>query len=195
MLVTAESEDRHIGGVRVECYNWYGRHGSSALTESEALTRSLLDVTTEIAVVAESLHCPPILAAHSMGPSLAYAAAHPVAALVLVAPVLPAGFDADLIDLPVDPTSMWMPPPDLIAPVWWPGVTDDDTRGVDVPALAIAGGADALIPAQVDSLAKAIDTTFILLEVEGHGIPVNPVWRRVTVAISEWLSRWEIPAE
>src|SRR6185295_16976439 len=59
------------------CLNWYGRHGSSALTESEALTRSLLDVTTEIAVVAESLHRTPILVAHSMGciPSLAYAAA------------------------------------------------------------------------------------------------------------------------
>jgi pimeloyl-ACP methyl ester carboxylesterase len=90
--MTVKSEDRHIGGVRVEihgeptasppllfvhggcqsswswekvaprladdgwyavCLNWYGRNGSSALGEGEALTRSLLDVTTEIAVVAE----------------------------------------------------------------------------------------------------------------------------------------------
>ena len=122
--MTVKSEDRHIGGVRVEihgeptdsppllfvhggcqaswswekvaprladdgwyavCLNWYGRNGSSALGEGEALTRSLLDVTTEIAVVAESLHRAPILVAHSMGsvPSLAYATTNPVPALVL----------------------------------------------------------------------------------------------------------------
>jgi hypothetical protein len=69
-----------------------------------------------------------------------------------------------------------------------PAATRSDRAGV------IAGGADALIPAQVDSLAKAIDATLILLEGEGHGIPVNPVWHRVTVAISEWLSQWETPA-
>jgi pimeloyl-ACP methyl ester carboxylesterase len=114
------------------CFNWYGHNGSSALTESEALTRSLLDVTTEIAVVAESLHHPPVLVAHSMGgvPSLAYAAANPVTALVLLPPVLPAGFGAEHIELRVDPTSMWMPPPAMIKPTWWEGVTDDESQRV-----------------------------------------------------------------
>jgi alpha-beta hydrolase superfamily lysophospholipase len=103
------------------CLNWYGHNGSAALAESQALTRSLLDVTTEIGIVAESFDRAPILVAHSMGgvPSLAYAAANRVDALVLLAPVLPAGFGADPIDLVVDPTSMWMPPPALIKPTWW----------------------------------------------------------------------------
>jgi pimeloyl-ACP methyl ester carboxylesterase len=112
------------------CLNWYGHNGSSALAESQALTRSLLDVTTEIAVVARSLDRAPILIAHSMGgvPSLAYAAANPVTALVLLAPVLPAGFRADPIDLAVDPASMWMPPPALVKRTWWAEVTDDESQ-------------------------------------------------------------------
>jgi pimeloyl-ACP methyl ester carboxylesterase len=202
------------------CLNWYGHNGSSALPTRQALTRSLLDVTTEIAIVAESLGRAPILVAHSMGgvPSLAYAAANPVTAMVLLAPVLPAGFGADTIDLPVDPTTMWTPPPALIKPTWWAGVTDDEsqryasllvpespravleatrwlcevnTNDVHVPALVFGAGADHLIPAQVQSLAQAIGATFVLLEDEGHGIPVNPVWRQVTAQISEWLSRLE----
>jgi pimeloyl-ACP methyl ester carboxylesterase len=202
------------------CLNWYGRNGSSALGDGEALTRSLLDVTTEIAVVAETLHRAPILVAHSMGsvPSLAYAATNPVPALVLLAPVLPAGFGADPIELPVDPTSMWTPPPALIKPTWWAGVTDDESRrytsllvpespravleatrwlcevntsDVHAPTLVIAADADALIPAQVRVLAKALGATFVLLEGEGHGIIVNPVWRDVAIRISEWLSQLE----
>ena len=203
--------------VGTRCLNWYGHNGSAALAEGQALTRSLLDVTTDIAVVAESLDRAPILVAHSMGgvPSLAYAATNPVTALVLLAPVLPAGFGADPIELAVDPTSMWMPPPGLIKRIWWAGVTDEESQRytsllvpespravleatrwlcevnvseVHVPALVIAAGADDLIPAEVQSLAQAIDATFVLLEDEGHGIPVNPVWAQVTAQISEWLS-------
>jgi pimeloyl-ACP methyl ester carboxylesterase len=202
------------------CLNWYGHNGSSPPIKIQALTRSLLDVTTEIAVVAETLHRAPILVAHSMGgiPSLAYAAANPVAALVLLTPVLPAGLGADPIDLAVDPTSMWMPPPASIKPTWWAGVTDDESQRyetllvpespravleatqwlcevnlseVQAPALVIAGGADVLIPAEVQSLAQAISATFVLLEDEGHGIPINPVWEHVTGQISEWLSRFK----
>jgi pimeloyl-ACP methyl ester carboxylesterase len=202
------------------CLNWYGHNGSAALVESQALTRSLLDVTTEIAVVAESLDCAPILVAHSMGgvPSLAYAAVNPVAALVLLAPVLPAGFGAVPIDLVVDPTSMWMPPPGLIRRTWWADVTDDEsqryasllvpespravleatrwlcevnTSEIQMPALVFGASADDLIPAEVQSLAQALDATFVLLEGEGHGIPVNPVWAQVTAQIGEWLSRLE----
>jgi pimeloyl-ACP methyl ester carboxylesterase len=202
------------------CLNWYGHNGSSALPESEALTRSLLDVTTEIAIVAESLHRAPILVAHSMGgvPSLAYAVANPVVALVLLAPVLPAGLGADPIDLAVDPTSMWTPPPAMIKPTFWDRVSDEEsqrytsllapespravleatrwlcevnTSEVQVPALVFGAGTDHLIPGQVRSLAKAISATFVLLEDEGHGIPFNPVWQQVTAQIGEWLSRLE----
>ena len=66
-----------------------------------------------------------------------------------------------------------------------------NTSEVQVPALVIAAGADVLIPAEVQSLAQAIGARFVLLEDEGHGIPVNPVWAQVTAQISEWLSRLE----
>lgn len=203
------------------CLNWYGHHGSEALAESQALTRSLLDVTTEIAIVAGSLHRAPLLVAHSMGcvPSLAYAASNSVAALVLLTPVLPAGFGADPIELPVDPTSMWTPPPALIEPTWWEGVTDEESRRytsllvpespravleatrwlcevntseIDAPALVFGASADRLIPAEVELLAKSINATFILLDGEGHGIPLNPVWAQVAAQISEWLSRLDV---
>jgi pimeloyl-ACP methyl ester carboxylesterase len=59
---------------------------------------------------------------------------------------------------------------------------------VDVPALVFAASADDLIPSEVQALAEAISATFVLLEGEGHGIPVNPVWAQVTAQISEWLS-------
>jgi pimeloyl-ACP methyl ester carboxylesterase len=205
------------------CLNWYGHNGSLPLTEDEALSRSLLDVATEIAVVVESLHRPPVLVAHSMGgiPSLAYAAANPVTALVLLTPVLPAGFGADHIQLAVDPTSMWMPPPEIIKPTWWAGVTDDEAQryasllvpespravleatrwlcevsisDVQTPALVVAAGADLLVPAEVKWLAKAIGATFVLLENEGHGILFNPVWEQVTTQISKWLLPLKKPA-
>ncbi len=202
------------------CINWYGHNGSTSLSETQALKRSLLDVTTEIAIAAQSLNRTPILVAHSMGgvPALAYAAENPVTALVLIAPVLPAGFGAEPTQIVVDPTSMWMPPPATIKPTWWATVTDDEsqrytsllvpesprvvleathwlcqvnTSNVQVPALVIAGSDDPLIPAEVKSFAHAIGATFLLLEGEGHGLPLNPVWSRVSATINEWLSALE----
>lgn len=204
------------------CLNWYGHNGSSALAESQALTRSLVDVTTEIAIVAESLQVAPILIAHSMGsiPCLAYAATEAVSALVLLAPVLPAGCGAEIIELDVDPTSMWTPPPALIQPVWWEGVTDAesrryasmlvpespravleatrwlcevDTSTVGVPALVLAAGADLLIPPQVEVLADTIGATFLVLEGEGHGVVVNPIWTEVAAHMGDWLSQLHVP--
>jgi pimeloyl-ACP methyl ester carboxylesterase len=202
------------------CLNWYGHNGSRALPESQALERSLLDVANEIAIVAEVLDRAPILVAHSMGaiPSLSFAVANPVTALVLLAPVLPAGLGAEPIDLAVDPTSLWMPPPAMIKPTFWDEVGDDEsqrytsllvpespravleatrwlcevaTSEIHVPALVFGASADYLVPAQVQSLARAINATYVLLEGEGHGIPVNPVWQQVTAEINEWLSRPE----
>jgi len=63
----------------------------------------------------------PSLVAHSMGgvPSLAYASANPVTALILLAPVVPAGMGVGPIDLPVDPAAMWLPPPHMIDATFW----------------------------------------------------------------------------
>lgn len=199
------------------CLNWYGHNGSTPLNQTKALTRSLLDVTTEVAIVSQALDRTPILVAHSMGaiPSLAYAAENPVTALVLLTPVLPAGLGAEPIDLPVEPTTMWMPPPAMVKPTWWDQVTDDASQRytsllvpespravleatrwlcevnigkLQIPALVIAGSADPLVPAEVKSLAHAIGAMFLVLEGEGHGMPLNPVWSHVSAHVDEWLS-------
>lgn len=204
------------------CLNWFGHNGSAPLDHSRALTRSLLDLTTEIAIVAETLDHPPVLISHSMGsiPSLEYATANEVSAMVLLAPVLPAGFGADIAELGVDPKAMYTPPLELLKPLFWSEVSDDesqrytslfvpespravleatralcevDTSRVRVPALVIAAGADDLMPPQVDLLADAIDATFLVLEGETHGIIVNPISTQVTEKINEWLSQLQFP--
>jgi pimeloyl-ACP methyl ester carboxylesterase len=216
VLMTVKSEDRHIGGVRVEIHGeptdspplLFVHGGCQASWSWERVAPRLAD-DGWYAVC---------LNWYGRIPSLAYATANPVPALVLLAPVLPAGFGADPIELAVDPTSMWMPPPALIRPTWWAGVPDDESRrytsllvpespravleatrwlcevntsDVHTPTLVIAAGADALIPAQVRLLAKALSATFVLFEGEGHGIIVNPVWHDVAIRISDWLSQLE----
>src|ERR1700739_4594376 len=99
------------------CLNWFGHHGSKVLRDNDAVSRSLLNVTTEIGLVTDWLGGrAPVLVAHSMGAvrGLAYASATPVTALVLLAPVLPAALGVGPIDLPVDPAAMWLPPPHMI---------------------------------------------------------------------------------
>lgn len=64
-----------------------------------------------------------------------------------------------------------------------------NTSEVQAPTLVIAAGADALIPAEVRSLAEALSATFVMFEGEGHGIIVNPVWREVAIRTIEWLSQ------
>jgi len=205
-------------GWYAACLNWYGHHGSVKLPDQTALTRSVLDITTEIGTVAEILSRAPVLIAHGMGAlaGLAYATQEPVAALILIAPVVPAEFDGDIVDLAVEPTAMWVASPESAKRIWWDKVSDAeswryasllcpespravleatrwlcavDTSRVEAPALVFAAGADPLIAAaQVRSLAQAIDATFVLLDGEGHGIPVNPINSQVSRQITEWLS-------
>ena len=198
------------------CLNWFGHYGSKALPDGDAVSRSLLNVTTEIGLVTDWLGRPPVLVAHSMGgvPSLAYASANPVTALILLAPVLPAGLGVGPIDLPVDPAAMWLPPPHMIDATYcevsaqeaqrytsllsaespqavleatrW--LCEIDTRHVDAPALIFAVRADPLVPLEgIHALAEAIGATIVTLENTGHGIPLNPVWANVTAQIDPWL--------
>jgi pimeloyl-ACP methyl ester carboxylesterase len=199
------------------CLNWFGHYGSKVLPDADAVSRSMLNVTTEIGLVTDWLGRAPVLVAHSMGsvPSLAYASANPVTALILLAPVLPAGLGAGPIDIPVDPAAMWLPPPHMIDATWWGEVSaqeaqrytsllsaespqavleatrclcEIDTRRVDAPALIFAARADPLVPLQgIRALAEAIGATIVTLENTGHGIPLNPVWANVTAQIDPWL--------
>ena len=199
------------------CLNWFGHYGSKVLPDGDAVSRSLLNVTTEIGLVTDWLGRVPVLVAHSMGgvPSLAYASANPVTAVVLLAPVLPAGLGVEAIDLPVDPAAMWLPPPHMIDATFWGEVSaqeaqrytsllsaespqavleatrwlcEIDTRHVDAPALIFAVRADPLVPLKgIHALADATGATIVTLENTGHGIPLNPVWANVTAQIDPWL--------
>jgi len=142
--VTTASRDLYLDGVRVEVYGepansaplLFVHGGSQGSWAWERIAPRLAEdgfyAVSELvrpqwfgsAIVAESLHCPPVLIAHSMGsiPSLAYAAANEVNGMVLLGPVLPAGLGAEVLDG------------------------------------------------------------------EGHGLIVNPVWTEVAARIGEWLS-------
>jgi pimeloyl-ACP methyl ester carboxylesterase len=199
------------------CLNWFGHYGSKVLPDGDAVSRSLLDVTTEIGLVTDWLGRAPVLVAHSMGgvPSLAYASANPVTSVILLAPVVPAGLGVEPIDLPVDPAAMWLPPPHIIETTFWGEVSAQeaqrytsllsaespqavleatrwlcqiDTRHVGAPALIFAVRADPLVPLKgIHALADAIGATIVTLENTGHGIPLNPVWANVTAQIDPWL--------
>ncbi|WP_081665412.1 alpha/beta fold hydrolase [Mycobacterium sp. UM_CSW] len=199
------------------CLNWFGHNGSATLHPGLALKRSILDVTAEIAEVADFLGKVPVVIGHSMGglASLTFATIRPVAALVLLVPVVPAGFAADPISLEVDPNAMWIPPAQMMDHAWWGEASAEEaqhysslvcpespqavmeatrwlceveTRQLRVPALVFAAENDVLVPPQaVNALAKAIEADFVELRNTGHGVPLNPVWAQVTTQINEWL--------
>jgi pimeloyl-ACP methyl ester carboxylesterase len=205
-------------GWFVLCLNWFGHHGSAPLPPAEALARSILDVTTEVGVVADFYGRIPVLVGHSMGglACLAFASARPVAALVLLAPVVPAEFAVEPIDLPVDSNIMWFPPSQLVDRAWWGEVSADEasyyrsllclespravleaTRWlchvdtsdlVHIPTLIFCGDVDLLVPPDaVRTLAHSLAADFVLLQATGHGIPLNPVWVDVAAKILRWL--------
>jgi pimeloyl-ACP methyl ester carboxylesterase len=208
------------------CLNWFGHHGSASLAPVRALSRSILDVTTEIGEVADLYGRMPVLVGHSMGglASLAFASTHPVAALVLLAPVVPAAFAAEPIDLLVDTTTMWFPPSQLVDHAWWGEVNAaeaqlyrsllcpespravleatrwlchvDTSSLVQTPTLVFGAEDDLLVPPDaVRALAHSIAADFVELRATGHGIPLNPVWADATATILDWLAQRVDPAD
>jgi len=198
--------------------NWYGHHGSDPLPHPERVTRSITDVTREIGIVAAHLGRTPVLIGHSMGglACLAYAARAELAALVLLAPVVPAGFAKVPIELPVDLTVMWNPPPPAIArQLFFSGVSDDeadryqqllcpespaavweatrwtaivDISTVGTPCYLMAAENDPLVPAgYVQGLAAALAARCITLPGQGHGIPLDRGWDKAAVKVDGWL--------
>lgn len=199
--------------------NWYGRHGSARLSEQEQITRSITDVRSEIDTVAGYLGRQAVLVGHSMGglASLSYVAApRDVAALVLIAPVVPQEFGREPIDLPVDLDALWGPPPAEVArQLLWSGVSDDEARRyyqllcsespvaiweatrwtvsldvskVSVPCYVVAADQDALVPLPyVTDLAAALGAECVTLAGHGHGIPLDPGWETVAASVERWL--------
>ena len=206
-------------GWYASCLNWFGHNGSDILPPPEALGRSIVDVTREIRTVADRLPGNPVLVAHSMGglAALAYASRNPVRALVLITPVVPREYAGAEIPVPVDPSAMWLAPPETLRELFW-DLVDDVTSGryqslavpespqavmeatrwtveVDVssitaPAYLLGAERDMLVPHEyVESLAKGMGARYELLPGQGHGVPLNPIWKDVATRISGWLDK------
>ncbi|MDR6972910.1 alpha/beta fold hydrolase [Leifsonia shinshuensis] len=201
--------------------DWYNHGTSQALDTVAWLDRGITDVRTEIGVAVEQAGTAPVLVGHSMGglASLAYAAAHPdtIAALVLLTPVVPSQFAGATIELPVDLSAPWGPPPPPVAQrlfydgaperewgeiyaqlqpespraVWeatrW--TAEVDTGTVTMPTLVVAAQQDELCPADVvSSLARGLGAELITLAHSGHGVTFGLAWAELQERIENWIS-------
>jgi pimeloyl-ACP methyl ester carboxylesterase len=201
------------------CLNWFGHNGSDALAPSEALERSIVDVTRELRVVADRLEGDPILVAHSMGglAALAYASRNPVRALALITPVVPKEYGGAEVPLPVDSSAMWFAAPEMLRQIFWDMVDDEqserylslcvpespravteatrwtvdvDVSNITAPAYVLGAERDMVVPHEyVRSLARGMGAEYELLPGQGHGVPLNPIWESVAARISGWLDK------
>lgn len=165
-------------GWHAYALNWYGHYKSRPLPVAEFVRRGIADVTDEIARVAGRVGTRPILIGHSMGGLAAqkYAESHPVAALVLMTPVSPAGAGVTPVEIPIPvPDDRPFPPPpfEMARGMFFHGVPEAEARAyhdllcpespravreatqftvpvdrtrIACPILVIAGAADVLTP-------------------------------------------------
>ncbi|UCG73915.1 MAG: alpha/beta fold hydrolase [Chromatiales bacterium] len=205
-----------------ECHalDWYGHHESDALPAGEFLTRSIADVGSEIGLVAAHVGRVPVLVGHSMGAlaCLKYAEAAPVAALVLLAPVLPEEIGNPDLPLDVDPNRPWEPPPfELARKMFFDGVEESDARqyyellcaesprcvaeatgkaavpveldALNMPTLILVGEEDRLTPADlVQELAGRLDADFRRYATRSHSLLVDKDAEQTAELIAGWLT-------
>jgi pimeloyl-ACP methyl ester carboxylesterase len=150
--------------------------------------------------------------------TLAYAATagRDLAAIALMAPVLPGRFAPEPVDLAIDMDQPWGPPPLEVAhELFWPRVNQEvaktyyarlqpesptaawqatrwtaevDVATVRAPALVVAVGDDVLAPADhVRALGRALGAYEIYREDAGHCLSLDPVWKEVAEQIEAWL--------
>lgn len=206
-------------GWEAYALNWLGHYGSRELSGEEFVARSIGDVRYEIGVLAGHIGQAPIVVGHSMGglASLAYASLHDVAALALLAPVVPAAIGGPVIEMPVDSTVPWEPPPfDTTRGLFFQGLDeptarryykllqaespkavleatrrtlDVDVDAVRVPALVVGAENDLLTPEpQVASLAQRIGARYHLASGRGHSVPYDPDWKDTADLVFSWAS-------
>jgi pimeloyl-ACP methyl ester carboxylesterase len=134
---------------------------------------------------------------------------------VLLAPVVPAAHGGEPIELPVDPTALWIPQPEIAHQVFWDAtptpmaeqfaallspespravleatrwLVELDLRTVRAPTYVFAADRDLLVPAPlVESLARELGAVCTTLPDQGHGISTDPVWESVAATMHEWL--------
>lgn len=202
-------------------------HGESAPLDPEAwLERPATAVSEDIGIACDAAGADPVVLAHSLGglASLSYAALCPerVAALGLLAPVVPAPFAAAPIDIDVDLSRAWgPPPPEMARQLFFSGVDDEtaeqyvallqpespaaiwqatrwtgevDVARVRAPALVVTATDDLLVPSEyVRALGQALGAEEIIVEGAGHGLTLNPGWDQLAERIHEWLIRVTAP--
>ncbi|MDQ0681896.1 pimeloyl-ACP methyl ester carboxylesterase [Streptomyces achromogenes] len=200
-------------------------HGSSAPMEQQQwlkrpITAVAEDIEVAVARLAETTDTAPIVVGQSMGglATLAYAATagRSLAAIALMAPVLPGRFAPEPVDLAIDMDQPWGPPPLEVAhELFWPRVNQEvaktyyarlqpesptaawqatrwtaevDVAAVRAPALVVAVGDDVLAPADhVRALGRALGAYEIYREDAGHCLSLDPVWKEVAEQIEAWL--------
>ena len=211
-----------LGGQGWACHalDWFGHHQSDGLGEAVFVRRSIADVTEEISLVADQLSQTPVLVGHSMGglACLKYAEIHPTAALILLAPVLPAVIGNTVPGMEIDPAKPWWPPPfEACRDLFFAGVPEDDARcyygllcaesprcvaeatgqdAVDVnleaiqcPTLALAGEHDRLTPApRVQRLAERLAADYHCYEGRSHSLLIDSEAEATAGAIADWLA-------
>lgn len=211
-------------GWRTVALDWRSHGASAPLEQQEWLKRPITAVTEDIEIaVADAVGssgAEPIVIGHSMGglASLTYAAiaARRLAALVLLAPVVPGRFATAPLDYDLDLTRPWDPPPPPVArQLFYSGVDDAtaekyyallqpespaavwqatrwsadvDVANVRAPALVVAASEDLLVPPDyVRALGRALGAREIVREGVGHGLTLDPGWEQLAEDIHAWL--------
>ncbi|WP_028777504.1 alpha/beta hydrolase [Shimazuella kribbensis] len=199
--------------------NWYNHPGSKTLSNEEFCKRSILDVVTELDIVTRTLDRKAILFGHSMGglASLHYSTIQSVAALILLAPVLPSVIGAPQIQVaPIDLDQAFpVPPFDQAYYMFFKGNTseeaheyyqklvpesaqavheasyasaDVDISKVLVPSFVIGAGEDILTPHdRVQLLAEKINATYVFLPDRSHNLLLEPNWEETADLIQLWM--------
>lgn len=207
-------------GWQCHALTWRGRGRSAHLPVQDAVRRPIEEVADDIEAVAASLSAPPVIVAHSMGAlaSLKYAERNPHAGLVLLTPALPTEVSPAPVDLPVDPDSMWGPPPfdvtrelffsrtdaedarryyDLLVPESARAVTQTITESrvsidpvtISGPGLVVAAESDLLTPpGEVHRLAGLLGMDYRYAPGFGHGVMLDRNWESVARVVQAWLT-------
>ncbi|MET7994562.1 alpha/beta hydrolase [Amycolatopsis sp. NPDC005232] len=201
-------------------FDWLSHGRSEQLPAEEWARREILALRHEIDIACDEAGGAPVLIGHSMGglASLSYAATteRELAAVVLLAPVVPRQHAVAAIELPVDPDQPWGPPdPDTARTLFYSGVDDEtaaalyprlqpespaavwqatrwtaevDIAAVRAPVLVVAAEKDLLTPADyVMALAEDLGAERILLPDVGHGVTLDPGWPQLAERIDAWL--------
>ncbi len=204
--------------------DWLSHGSSRRIDEGDWLERPITavaeDIETAVEVAVAAYGAEPIVVGHSMGglASLAYASttARTLAALALLTPVVPRAFAGAPIDIEVDMTQPWgPPPPDVARQMFYSGADDIaaeryfsllqpespaavwqatrwtaevDVTQVRAPAVVVAAKNDLLVPAEsVRALGRALGAHEIVLANAGHGVCIDPGWESLAAEIEAWL--------